>query len=161
MNLASENTIVSKIAGLQLQIVAEFNKLTESDNGIKAGLRFDELDSEVQLQKNEILLFRYYKIARAYDARFGFYDFLNSTYDDLEELKNVELSLQNSAEKKQLQEKYIVHFQSFKEDLSKKDDAKGKSNPTLWIGIITLLSPVFSQVISEFGKYLVEIFKST
>lgn len=161
INLSDENTIVVKIAVLQKQIVAERNKLTESDIGIKTGLTFDGLTSEYGLHPNEVLLFKYYKIARPFDSRFGFYDLLNTSYQDLEELKNAELSLQNAGEKKQIQDKYIAHFQSFKDDLSKKEDSKGKSNPALWIGIIALLSPVFSQVISEFGKYLIEIFKNT
>lgn len=161
INLSDENTIVTKIAVLQKQIIAERIKLSESDKGIKTGLKYDDLKSEYELHPNELLLYKYYKIARTFDSRFGFYDILNTTYQDLEELKNSVLSQQNSEEKKQLQEKYIAHFRFFKDDLSKKEDSKGKSNPTLWIGIIALLSPVFSQVISEFGKYLIEIFKNT
>jgi hypothetical protein len=160
INLSTEITIIAKIESLQKQIIDEFNKLSESDEGIKMGLRFDATNSENDLQPNEVLLYNYYKKARSYDSRFGFYDFLNDTYLDLEALKTLEFEQQNSTDKKLVQDKYIAHFKSFKDDLSTKNDAGGRSNPALWIGIITILSPVLSQVMSAVGKYLIDIFKN-
>lgn len=160
INLATENTLISRIENLEKQITAEYTKLVETDKGIETGLRFDELNSENDLLKTEILQYQYYKVARAYDARFSFYDFLNETYKKLEELKKLDFDNNNSTANNQLLEKYVAHFKAYKEELSKKDESKGKTNPALWIGIITILSPFISQLMSEIGKYLIEIFKN-
>lgn len=160
INLATENTLISRIENLEKQIASEFTKLVESDKGIETGLRFDALDSENEVLKVEVLQYKYYKVARAYDARFSFYDFLNDTYNKLEELKKIEFDKANPTANNQILEKYIAHFKAYKEELSKKDESKGKTNPALWIGIITILSPFISQLMSEIGKSLIEMFKN-
>jgi len=160
INLATETTIVEKIKNLQKQISSEYEKLVTSDKGVEAGLRFDAITSETDLLKPEILTYKYFKEARAFDSRFSYYNFLNHTYNELEELKNIEIDTKNSKAKNQLVEKYIEHFKDYKNDLSKKEESKGKSNPALWIGLITILVPFISQLMSELGKYLIEILKN-
>lgn len=159
INLATADNLVSKIESLERQVVDEYNKLIETDKGIEIGVKFDQLNSEDEVSEIEILQYQYFKIAREYDTRFHFYDFLNHTYSKLEELKTLEVDKADLEEKKKFQEKYVAHFQAYKEDLLNKDELKGKSNPALWIGIITILSPFISQGMSEIGKYLIEIFK--
>jgi hypothetical protein len=159
INLATEDDLVSKIEDLEKQVVDEYNKLIETDKGIEIGVKFDQLNTEEEVSQLEILQYKYFKIAREFDTRFHFYDFLNHTYIKLEELKTLEVAKADLDEKKKFQEKYVAHFQAYKEDLLNKDELKGKSNPALWIGIITLLSPLISQGMSEIGKYLIEIFK--
>jgi hypothetical protein len=160
INLATESTIVEKIKNLQKQVSSEYEKLVTSDKGVEAGLRFDAIASEADLSKTEILSYKYFKEARAFDSRFNYFNFLNHTYNELEELKNIETDTKNSKAKIQLVDKYIEHFKDYKNDLSKKEETKGKSNPALWIGLITILLPFISQLMSELGKYLIEILKN-
>lgn len=104
--------------------------------------------------------YTYYKEARAFDTRFKYFDFLNHTFIELEELKNIEADQKKSKTKNQLVEKYIQHFKDYRDDLSKKEETRGKTNPSLWIGLITILSPFISQLMAEIGKYLIGIFKN-
>jgi len=157
INLATDNNLQEKIESLEKQLVTEFNMLVESDKGVEIGVRYDQLSSEKEVSSMEALQFKYYKIARPFDTRFSFYDFLNDTYIKLEELKNLNMS--GGKQNEEIIDKYVAHFQTYKDDLSKKEDGKGKSNPALWIGIITILSPFISQAMSEIGKYLMENFK--
>jgi len=160
IDLATDKTIIPKIESLQKLIIAEYEKLVASDIGIEAGLRFDGIKSENDLAKAEILPYHYYKEARAFDSRFGYFDFLNHTYNELEELKFIERDNNNSAIRKEQLEKYIEHFKDYKNDLSTKEESKGKSSPAMWIGLIAILTPFISQLMSEIGKYLIGIFKS-
>lgn len=160
INLATGNTLIEKIKNLQKQISSEFEKLVASDKGVEAGLRFDAIASENDLPKTEVLPYKYFKEARAFDSRFSYFNFLNHTYNELEELKNIEIDTKNLKAKNQLVEKYIEHFKDYKNDLAKKEETKGKSNPALWIGLITILLPFISQLMSELGKYLIEMFKT-
>jgi hypothetical protein len=157
INLATDENLHEKIESLEKQLLAEFNMLVESDKGVGIGVRYDQLTSEKEVSSMEVLQFKYYKIARPFDTRFTFYDFLNDTYIKLEELKNLNMS--GGKQTEEIIDKYVTHFQTYKDDLSKKEDGKGKSNPALWIGIITVLSPFISQAMSEMGKYLMAIFK--
>lgn len=161
IDLATEKTIIPNIENLQKAIIADYQNLVTSDKGIETGIRFDGIKSENDLlSKEEILPYQYYKEARAFDSRFSHFDFLNHTYDELEELKNIEGDNENSTLKNQLLEKYIKHFKDYKNDLSAQEESKGKSNPALWIGLIAILTPFISQLMSEIGKYLIGIFKS-
>lgn len=159
INLATEDNLVEKIENLEQEIISEYNSLVSQDKGVETGIRFDAMPSEGQVSSTELLQYKYYKVARPYDSRLVFYDFLNETYQKLIELKDMELAQHDPGTRKLLADKYVAHFKNYKEDLLKKDEAKGKSNPALWIGIMTILSPVLSQVISEVGKYLINIFK--
>lgn len=157
INLSAESNILSSIEKLEKQIVVEYKKLIESDKGVEIGVKYDEIDSDKDVAPIEVLRFQYYKIARQYDTRMNFFDFLNNTYLKLEEMKSLNQS--GGPQNEELIDKYVAHFQAYREELSKKEDPKGKSNPALWIGILTVLSPVISQVMSELGKYLIDIFK--
>lgn len=159
INLAAEANLVEKIESLEQRVISEYTSLVGQDKGLATGIRFDGISSEDQVAPAEALQYKYYKIARPYDSRLAFYDFLNDTYQKLVELKDLEIAQKDAASRKLLADKYVGHFKDYRETLMKKDDAKGKSNPALWIGIMTILSPVFSQVISELGKYLINIFK--
>jgi len=160
INLSTPQNLISKIEELESQIITEYTNLVEADIGIKNGLHFDELKSEGELLPAETLQYRYYKVARPYDARFTFYDFLNDTYLKLEELKSLNINAKNPIDTVQLVDKYVAHFKNYKEELSKNEDTKSKSSPALWIGIITVISPIIAQIISELGKYLIEIYKN-
>jgi len=160
ISLANENTIVDKIENLQKQFSAEYDKLVASDIGVLTGLRYDATKSEKDLSPAELLPYTYFKEARAFDSRFKHFDFLNHTYNELEELKNIQADQKNLETKNQLVEKYIQHFKDYRDDLSKKEETRGKTNPALWIGLITISSPFISQLMAELGKYLIGIFKT-
>lgn len=159
INLAIEDNLVEKIEGLEQRVISEYTSLVDQDKGVATGIRYDGLSSEDQVVQAELLQYKYYKIARPYDSRLAFYDFLNETYQKLVELKDLEIAQKDTASRKLLADKYVEHFKSYRENLLKKEETNGKSNPALWIGVMTILSPVFSQVISELGKYLIDIFK--
>lgn len=157
VNLSTAQNLNEKIEYLENLLVTEYNKLVESDKGVAQGVRYDAVGSAADVSKVEALQYQFYQQARKYDTRMVFYDFLNDTYQKLEELKTMNQA--GGAEREEMIEKYVAHFQVYKEDLSKKEETKGKANPALWIGIITVLSPIISQVMSVLGKYLIEVFK--
>lgn len=157
VNLSTAQNLNEKIEYLENLLVTEYNKLVESDKGVALGVRYDAVNSAADVPQVEALQYQFYQQARKYDTRMVFYDFLNDTYQKLEELKTMNQA--GGAEREEMIEKYVAHFQAYKEDLSKKEEAKGKANPALWIGIITVLSPLISQVMSVIGKYLIDVFK--
>jgi hypothetical protein len=161
INLSTEKNIISNIEGLEKEIVNEYEKLVNSDDGVKKGIAYDNIKNENEIPTGEELLFQYYLVARPFDIRFNFYDFLNKIYSDITELKeSLENNQLNNKDKTSLCNKYIEHFKSNKNDLIKKNEEKGKTNPALWIGILTILSPFTSQILSEIGKYLISVFKN-
>lgn len=161
IKLSTHADLMSNIEKLEKEIISEYSNLVNSDTGIAHGLEYDKTTSVSQLPPSEQLTFQYYQKARPYDSRFGYYDFLNSTYAKILELKVKMGATQYSQEdKNKLLGNYTEHFKTFKDELISSNEAKSKTNPALWIGILAILSPLTSQIISEIGQYLINIFKN-
>ncbi|HYQ59397.1 MAG TPA: hypothetical protein VEP89_18775 [Draconibacterium sp.] len=161
INLSAPEDINDDIEQIKTMLVDEYNTLSKSDVSVITGLNYDRANGEDEIPAEDLSIFRSYKLARNYDIRFTYYDFLNSTYLKLEDITDkIQKHKNNPDERKKLRESYNKHFESYKEDLNHQNSGKSKSNPALWVAIITVLTPIFSQLMSEFGKFLIDIFKN-
>ena len=162
IELSTEKNLVSNIESSEKEIISEYEKFISSDMGIARGLSYDKIEKTEDLPVTEQLVYQYYKIARPYDIRFNYYDFLEEMYSEMTKFKESIADDQLSKEERIiLCNRYIEHFKSRETELNKRNEERGKTNPALWIGILAILSPLTSQILSEIGKYLIEVFKPT
>ena len=161
IKFSTDKDLISNIEKIEKEIVDEYEKFIDSDKGVAKGIEYDKIEDKDEIPAKEKLVFQYYKIARQYDNRFKFYDFLNDTYSKIIQLKESLDSEQICKKEKTIQcNKCIEYFKSKEEDIIKNNGIKEKTTPTLWIGILVVLSPLTSQFLSEIGKYLIDILKN-
>jgi hypothetical protein len=160
INLATVQTIAERLDQARELMVGQYNRLKEEDRGFAEGMNFDQYESEADIAPSLRLLYGYYKTARPFDTRFKYYDFLNAIYLKLDELKQLQINEQDHDVKSNLIEKYAGHFKTIREELVKENEKKSKAKPALWLGIITVSSPIISQLMSEVGGYLITLFKN-
>jgi hypothetical protein len=158
INLATADTLPGRVDKVLKKMELEYEQLVNEDPGFKLGMQYSQVVSEDHLPNSEKLLFRYFQIARPYDARFQYYDSIDGVYRNLLEIKEVVPALDDKG-RDNLMEKYLNYFQDFKKELSAGLEVNQKTNPALWVGLMAILSPVFSFAIAEMGKYLIEILK--
>ena len=162
INLSTDKDIISKIKKIKKEINDKVKEFVSADTGVAVGIMLDNIEKEedisVRMYAPNTLTFYCYKIARSYDTRFKFYDFLKDIDSDITHLKKrLENEQLNREETTILCDKYVEHFKE-KEKI-KENEKKEKPNPALWIGILFILSPLTGQILSEIGRYLIDIFK--
>jgi hypothetical protein len=160
INLATVNNIVERLENVRVLLIEQYNRLKLEDRGFAEGMNFDQYETVASVSENLRLVYVYYKMARPFDTRFKYYDFLNAIYLQIEELKQLQVTEQDPEVKVQLMEKYAGHFKTIREDLEKENEKKSKAKPALWLGIIAVSSPIISQLMSEIGGYLITLFKN-
>jgi len=161
INLSTDTNLMSKIEDIENEIAHKYRTFVDSDEGVAMGIELDDIENENDddILAAKALIFQWYEIARPYDTRFKYYDFLIDTYSEITQFKeSLENEQLNKKDKVGLCNKYLEHFK--RKENTKENGEKGKTNPALWIGILVILSPLTSQILSEIGKYLIEIFKN-
>lgn len=154
--LASIDNIRSNITECKVFISGRFEKLEDENIGISLGLELD--NEEIAKTADAQLIDRWYQVAKSYDKRFVFYNWLDDIYRKLGAFEN-ELSDQlENEEKQETVKRYTSYFISRHKDLVEEGKAE-KSNHKLWIGLFAILSPILGVLISEIGKVIVNFFK--
>jgi hypothetical protein len=142
---------VPRLQHVRAQIAAEREHFAESDAMVKAGLEFDQTDTIADPAVS--VIFDVYKRVRATDPRMDYMDdlanFLEETDGIIDQLAGLdqEQRIDRSGE---LAGVYRARKEDFKESIGSEKGGK----PLLWVGIVFLLSPILSQVLSEFGKWI-------
>ena len=160
IDLATEDNIFSRLENIETVLKNKFQELAADNIAIALGLKFDDKKNIASLTKQEALIYSYYEKARKYDKRFVYYDFLNSAYLTVLDLKNNLTNETDPTKKNDMQKRYSSFFKEEKKELHDENEKKSKSNPALWIGIIGVSSPFISQIMTFIGKYLADFLKA-
>lgn len=158
VELAAPGTVIPKLDEAITMLQNNYKQLVEENKGISLGLTLDQANSTA-LNRNERYIYDIYQLARPFDKRFEYSDFLAGTYENVVNLKNALGDPANAGAYDNIQKKYADHFKSLRKELNDEQDKKGRSNPVLWIAIVGILSPFISQALTEIGKWLIEYVK--
>jgi hypothetical protein len=142
-------------------ISAKYQQLAANDKGVEQGVRYDDPNAVRNISSQEEFIYNCYTLARPFDTRFIYYDFLNDTYQKVVELKNRIANETNAATVKEVLGTYSAHFARRKKELNEHHDKHGDKSPVLWLGIVAIASPIVSQLVTEFGKYIITFLKGT
>lgn len=159
IDLATPGNILSKLQDITKTIENNYLQFKNENEIISTGIVLDGITGTTVLKPNEQVVYKMYSLARPYDKRFAYYDFLDETYRNVEALKNELTDPANGQQFSSIQKKYSDYFKGQKKELGEQNDKKSKSNPVLWIAIAGLLSPFISQALTEIGKWLIEYVK--
>jgi hypothetical protein len=124
-------------------------------------VRYDDPNAVRNISSQEEFIYNCYTLARPFDTRFIYYDFLNDTYQKVVELKNRIANETNAATVKEVLGTYSAYFARRKKELNEHHDKHGDKSPVLWLGIVAIASPIVSQLVTEFGKYIITFLKGT
>ncbi len=161
INLSTKDNLSEKLSTVQRNIEQQLNRLIENEIGILIGTKYDEYKSEQEVPQAELKAYKFYKKARDFDIRFNQYDFFFTVYYKLDELKSIVEDTEQSVDSKDLfSKKYTEYFKDYKKDIIQKNESRGKTNPILLVGILSIILPFTSQVLSEIGKHIVSIIKN-
>jgi hypothetical protein len=158
IDLSTPKNIGDRLQGIEDLIKTKYFDLKNENIAIETGLTFDATTPD-KIPANEAFIYNCYREAKAYDKRFIYFNFLDDTFNKITELKDEVTNEPDTAINKETLQKYATYFKDKRKEASDINDKKGSSNPALWIGIIALLSPFISQLMTDVGKYLIEYFK--
>lgn len=158
VELASSTAIIPKLDNTMQLMQNDYKQFVEEHKGISLGLTLDQANSAA-LNRSERYIYDIYQLARPFDKRFEYYDFLTGTYENVVNLKNALGDPANAGSYDNIQKKYADYFKNQRKELNEEQDKKGRSNPVLWIAIVGILSPFITQALTEIGKWLIEYVK--
>lgn len=159
IDLPTSEAITARVEHAEDFISSKYQQLAADDKGVELGVRYDDPNIVNDIPKQEEFIYKCYTLARPYDSRFIYYDFLNETYQKVVELKDRIINETNAATVKEVLGVYSAYFARQKKELNDQHDKHGDKNPVLWLGIIAVASPIVSQVTTEFGKYIITFLK--
>jgi hypothetical protein len=161
IDLPTSEPVAARVEHAEVFIGSRYQQLAASDKGVELGVRYDNLNSAADVTQQETFIYNCYILARPFDSRFIYYDFLNETYRKVVELKNRIVNEANPATAKEVLGIYSAYFANKKKELNDHHDKHGDKNPVLWLGIVAIASPIVSQLVTEFGKYIIVFLKGT
>ena len=161
IDLPTSQAVTVRIEHAENFIGTKYQQLANDDKGVQQGVTYDDPVHARNISPQEEFAYNCYTLARPYDTRFIYYDFLNETYQKVIELKNRIAIETNAATVKEILATYSAYFARQKKDLNDDHDKHGSKNPVLWLAIVAIASPVVTQLVTEFGKYIITYLKGT
>lgn len=159
IELPTSEAITARVTHAEDFISSKYQQLAADDKGVELGVKYDDPNTVRNIPQQEAFVYKCYTLARPYDSRFIYYDFLNETYQKVVELKNGIVNETNPATVKEVLGVYSAYFARQKKELNEHHDKHSEKSPVLWLGIVAVASPIVTQLTTEFGKYIITFLK--
>ncbi len=142
----------SKLEDFQSETVNELVDILEDDKTVPLAFAWENGDNSVDNTPERKILHELYKKSKHLDPRFRFMIFVRNLRSEVEGIIS-EFKTDPQAKA----ETYLPIYRSRKEKIDAQLKTEGGRKPQIYIAVAFIISPIFTQIVSELGKVLSEL----